>query len=97
MHYVAHILLGEFSVVKTDEWHSVKEMKYEGRNLELDIFGGCSMYATADQSGLSVGLCILFDVSITRMVRSNPSQVWMHIGLYSICVLSLVGRGFAID
>lgn len=97
MHYVVHILLGEFSEMKTFGCHPVKGMKYEDRNLELYIFGGCNMYATADHSGFSVSLCTLFDVSTTGMVRSNPSHVWTHIGLYSLFVLSLIGRDFAID
>lgn len=82
--------------MKTDESYPGKGMKYEGRGLELYVFRGCNMYATADHNGFTVCLCTFFDVSIIGMVRSNPAQTWVHIGLQSIFVLSRAGRGFAI-
>lgn len=58
MHYMVHILLGEFSEMKTDGCHPVKGMKYEGCGLELHVFGGCNMCATADHSGFTVSLSV---------------------------------------
>jgi hypothetical protein len=54
------------------------------------------MCATADHSGFAVCQCTLFQVSITGIVRSNPSRAWMHVRLCSIFVLSRVGRVLAV-
>jgi hypothetical protein len=54
------------------------------------------IYSTADHSGFAFFRGIVFDVSITGMVGSNPSRAWMNVGLYSVFMLSRVGRGIAL-